>query len=77
MFGRVIEGWDEVERMAAAPLTPVPNPYPGIVINRPVQPQIMERVTVDTFGVDYPPPTVLTRTHRQEPEWFVRQYWDE
>lgn len=74
VFGKVIQGWDEVERMAAAPLIPVPNPYEGIVINRPASPQIMERVTVETFGRDFPPPEILTRTHRQEPEWFVRQF---
>lgn len=74
VFAKVIEGWDEVQRMERAALVPVPNPYEGIEINRPAVPEIMERVTVDTFGADYPAPVVLTRTHRREPEWFMQSF---
>lgn len=74
VFGRVTAGWDEVERGARAPLLPVPNPYEGIVINRPATPWVMERVIVDTFGVDYPAPVGRIPTHRQEPDWFVGSF---
>lgn len=46
-FGKVIEGMDAVDRIA------------GTRVNgqdRPLQPQVMKKVTVDTFGVDFPEP---------------------
>lgn len=46
-FGRVIEGMDEVDRIAGV------RTAPG---DRPVQPEIMKSLTVETFGVEYPMP---------------------
>ncbi len=46
-FGKVTEGMDVVNRIAAA--------QTGYA-DKPISPQIMESVTVDTFGVDYPEP---------------------
>ncbi len=49
-FGKVIEGMDEVDRIA------------GVKTNfgdKPLSPEVMEKVTVETFGVDYPAPQVL------------------
>lgn len=45
-FGKVIEGMDVVNRIAE---TPTYN-------DRPYENQVMQTVTVDTFGVDYPEP---------------------
>ncbi len=45
-FGKVIEGMDVVDRIAG---TPTYN-------DRPYENQVMESVTVDTFGVEYPEP---------------------
>lgn len=45
-FGKVIEGMDAVNRIAE---TPTYN-------DRPYENQVMQTVTVDTFGVDYPEP---------------------
>ena len=46
-FGKVIEGMDTVDAIAAARTG---------ANDRPLQPQAMKKVTVDTFGVDYPEP---------------------
>ena len=46
-FGKVIEGMDTVNRIAASRTD---------WQDRPLEKQIMKKVTVDTFGVDYPEP---------------------
>lgn len=46
-FGKVIEGMDVVDKIAA-----VDTCYP----DRPVVPQVMKTVTAETFGVEYPEP---------------------
>ena len=46
-FGKVIEGMDTVDAIAAARTG---------ANDRPLQPQVMKKVTVDTLGVDYPEP---------------------
>ncbi|MCI1958675.1 MAG: peptidylprolyl isomerase, partial [Clostridia bacterium] len=46
-FGKVIEGMDVVNKLA------------GVKTDRmdmPEEPQVMTKVTVDTFGADYPEP---------------------
>ena len=46
-FGQVLEGMDVVDRIAAAKTG---------WSDKPLTPQIMQKVTVDTQGVDYPAP---------------------
>lgn len=46
-FGKVTEGQEVVDAIAETPTEPG---------DRPVEPQVMLEVTVDTFGVDYPEP---------------------
>ena len=46
-FGKVTEGMDVVDEIAAAETD---------MRDRPVQPQTIEKVTVETFGEDYPEP---------------------
>ena len=46
-FGRVLEGMEEVHRIAQAPRNGMDKPLEDIV---------MKQVTVETFGVDYPEP---------------------
>ncbi len=46
-FGKVIEGMDVVNKIAE-----VATDYS----DKPLEPQVMKTVTVDTFGVDYPEP---------------------
>ncbi|MBE5886417.1 MAG: peptidylprolyl isomerase [Lachnospiraceae bacterium] len=47
-FGKVIEGMEVVNKIAE-----VDTDYS----DKPIIPQVMKSVTVDTFGVDYPEPT--------------------
>jgi len=49
-FGKVIEGMDVVNKIAETNTD---------YSDRPMEPQIMKTVTVDTFGVDYPEPDKL------------------
>ncbi|MCR5791095.1 MAG: peptidylprolyl isomerase [Lachnospiraceae bacterium] len=49
-FGKVIEGLDFVDRIATTETDPA---------DRPLTPQVMKTVTVETFGVDYPEPEKL------------------
>lgn len=46
-FGKIIEGQSIVDKIAT-----VMTDYS----DRPMEPQVMKKVTVDTFGVDYPEP---------------------
>ena len=46
-FGRVIEGMEAVDKIAAVKTD---------FNDKPRTPQVMKKVTVDTFGVDYPEP---------------------
>ena len=46
-FGKIIEGMDIVNHIAETPVD---------YSDRPMTPQVMKKVTVDTFGVEYPEP---------------------
>ena len=49
-FGQVIEGMEAVDKIVAAQRD---------YNDRPLENQIMEKVTVETFGVDYPEPEIV------------------
>jgi Peptidyl-prolyl cis-trans isomerase (rotamase) - cyclophilin family len=51
-FGRVVEGMEEVDRIVAVPRD---------MRDRPLVPQRIVKVTVDTGGVEYPEPEKYTR----------------
>lgn len=51
-FGKVIEGMDVVNRIAEVPTDEM---------DRPLDDQVMKKVTVDTFGVKYPEPIIYSR----------------
>lgn len=51
-FGKVIEGMDVVNAIAECDTNPFND--------RPIRPQVMASVTVDTFGVEYPEPNKLS-----------------
>lgn len=59
-FGRVTEGMDEILRWNTLPVRRVDFPLdPAVVITAPVTPPVIERVTVETFGISYPEPVRL------------------
>ena len=49
-FGKVIEGMEVVNRIAETPTD---------YSDRPLENQVMQTVTVETFGVEYPEPEKL------------------
>ena len=49
-FGKVIEGLDIVDKIATVHTD---------FRDRPVKPQVIKNMTVDTFGVDYPEPAIM------------------
>ena len=50
-FGKVFEGMDFVNAIAECDTNPFND--------RPLKPQVMKTVTVDTFGVEYPQPETM------------------
>ena len=62
IFGKVIEGLEELRRLEAVETYPVPFPgEPTVKINTPASPEFIERVTVETFGEELPEPTRIPR----------------
>ena len=51
-FGMVIDGMEEVEKIVSAPR--------NMMNNKPKKPQVMKKVTVETFGEEYPEPEKLS-----------------
>ncbi|MCC8065733.1 MAG: peptidylprolyl isomerase [Clostridiales bacterium] len=59
VIGQVIEGWDEVKRLEQVPKRRLPIPdRDDVIVYIPLEPEYMEKVTVETFGVAYPEPQI-------------------
>ena len=58
-FGSVIEGMDEVDKIVKSIV--ITRSTFGGGKDRPVEPPVMKKVTVDTFGEEYPEPNKLPR----------------
>lgn len=56
VIGRVIEGMDEIRRLERVPTRRVDFPIPGVEVNEPVEPQVIEKVELELFGETYPEP---------------------
>ena len=56
IFGRVIEGMDEIYRLEKVETEPVDFPIEGVEVNRPLKPEIIERVELELHGKTYPEP---------------------
>ena len=56
VFGRVIEGMDEIYRLEKVETEPVDFPIEGVEVNRPLKPEIIERVELELHGKTYPEP---------------------
>lgn len=72
VFGRVLEGQEELLRLKELDLEPVTDyPYPEIEVNRPVLPQRIAKVQAELFGREYPEPVRVE--HGKRPEcWKTR-----
>lgn len=67
VFGRVIEGMDELYRLEGVPVIPVTDyPDPNVVVNKPVNPEILQKVELELYGRLYPEP--VTVIHPRMPE---------
>jgi peptidyl-prolyl cis-trans isomerase B (cyclophilin B) len=55
-FGRVIEGFEVIDRLVNVETVEVPADIPGVVVNEPKFPEIMAQVTVDTCGMTFEEP---------------------
>ncbi|MCD8337343.1 MAG: peptidylprolyl isomerase [Lachnospiraceae bacterium] len=56
VFGTVLEGMDELWRLEKVQTVPVDFPIPGVEVNRPVEPEIIERVELELYGRSCPQP---------------------
>ena len=57
VFGRVAEGMDEIYRLGKVDTVPVTDfSIAGVEVNRPMEPQIIEKVELELFGRTYPEP---------------------
>lgn len=56
-FGSVLEGMEEVDKIVKSRVI-TRSPFGGGK-DRPVEPPVMKKVTVETFGVEYPEPTKM------------------
>lgn len=56
VFGKVLEGMEEIYRLEKVPTVPVDFPIPGVEVNEPIEPQVIDHVELKLFGVQYPLP---------------------
>lgn len=60
VFGKVTEGMEELYRLEKVKTVPVTTyPIEGVVVNEPVDPQILVKVELELFGMEYPAPIRL------------------
>ena len=64
VFGRVLEGMEEIRRLEKVPLRPVDFPIPGIEVNEPITPEIIDRVELELYGQTFPEPVRMERQDR-------------
>ena len=61
IFGKIVNGMEEIRRLEQLETYPVPYPgEPNVKINTPVYPVFIEQIQIETFGVSYGEPTRLT-----------------
>ena len=56
VFGKVLEGMDEIYRLEKVETVPVDFPIEGVEVNEPVVSEIIEKVELELFGKKYPEP---------------------
>ena len=69
VFGRVLEGMEELRRLERVETVPVTVfLIEGVYVNRPVEPQVIERVETELYGGTYPEP-VRVENPKLPPCW--------
>lgn len=69
VFGQVLEGMEEIYRLENVPTTPVTDfPIPGVEVNRPLIPQVIDHVELELFGQTYQEP-VRVQNPQLPPCW--------
>ena len=68
VFGKVIEGMDEIRRLEKVKTRPVDFPIPGVEVNEPVDPEVIEKVELDLKGQTYPEP-IRMKVQNLPPCW--------
>lgn len=68
VFGRVLEGMDEIYRLEKVKTVPVDFPIPGVEVNEPVEPEIIDRVELELHGQTYPEP-IRMKEQKLPPCW--------
>ena len=64
-----VEGMDEIRRLEKVETVPVTDfPIEGVEVNRPKEPQIIDHVSLELFGQDYPKP-VQVQNPKLPPCW--------
>ena len=71
-FGRVIEGVEEIERLGTVPVEDFKYIH-SKPMHKPLEPQVIECVTVETFGETYPEPQRLEGAVLP-PHWLMEDY---
>ena len=71
-FGKVIEGMEVVDEIANVEVETRESNVEGKTQDRPVNPPVIESITVETYGVDYGMPKTLTPFDYTN--WLLQQY---
>ena len=73
VFGYVKEGMEEIYRIEKVETFPITDyPDPELVVNEPVEPEIVERVELELFGQEYPEP-VRIKNPKLPACWFMNK----
>ncbi|WP_242631625.1 peptidylprolyl isomerase [Sedimentibacter sp. zth1] len=57
-FGRIIEGYEEIERIEKVETKPVDIGIEGVIVNKPVVPETIKSVRVEAFSHNYDKPII-------------------
>ena len=63
VFGRVLEGMEELYRLEKVKTRPVRTAYDDYIVDTPVEPQVIEKVVLELHGVEYPEPVKMPGRH--------------
>jgi len=72
MFGKVLKGIQEIARIGSGPVKEFAYNFPGMLMHKPVNREVILSVKIETYGVTYPEPV---RSNAALPEhWLMEDY---